>query len=70
MNNLRQRLRKRETGMIGAIGHVPDSEAWFSYWQGILERLISGENSSFPGRFPLAAVDRLIQQAKQSGGMP
>jgi hypothetical protein len=63
MNNLRQRLRKRETGMIGAIGHVPDSEAWFAYWQGILERSIAGENPTSRGRFPLAVVDRQADRA-------
>jgi hypothetical protein len=69
MTNLRQRLRKLETGLILVNGLVPDSEAWFAYWEGILERLIAGENPSFPGRFPLAVVDRLIEQADRADGL-
>jgi hypothetical protein len=69
MNNLRQRLRKRETGMIGAIGHVPDSEPWFTYWEDIIDRFIAGEEPIFRGRIPLEVVDRLIEQADRADGL-
>jgi hypothetical protein len=45
---------------------VPDSEESFGFWEDILERFIAGENSKFPGRFPLAVTNRLIERADRA----
>ena len=69
MPSLRQRLQKLEKGSKDASGLVPDSEAWFAHWESIFDRWMAGEEPAFPGRFPLAVVDRIIERADRADGL-
>ena len=69
MPSLRQRLQKLEKGLKDASGLVPDSEAWFAYWENIFDRWMAGEEPAFPGRFPLAVSDRIIERADRADGL-
>jgi hypothetical protein len=58
--NLDKRLRKLESARrIDASGFVPRSEAWFTYWEDILDRNIAGEDVECAG-FPLEVIDRVV----------
>jgi hypothetical protein len=63
MSNIRRRLKKLEASLTDSSRLVRDSEEWFAYWEKIFEGLVAGETPTFPGRIPLAAIDRMIEQA-------
>ena len=69
MSNILGRLRKLETRFTDRTGLVPDSEPWYAYWEDIFGRFMAGENPTFPGRFPLAVVDHIIERADRADGL-
>lgn len=69
MATLLQRLRRLESRLTDGSGHVPYSERWYSYWESIFDRFMAGENPTFPGRFPLAVTDRMIERADRADGL-
>jgi hypothetical protein len=69
MATLSQRLRRLEKRFTDRTGLVPYSERWYSYWEDIFERLMAGENPTFPGRLPLAVTDRMIERADRADGI-
>ena len=69
MSNILRRLRRLETRFTDHTGLVPDSEPWYAYWVVIFDRLMSGENPTYPGNFPLSVADRMIERADREAGI-
>ena len=69
MPNLLQRIRRLESRLTDTTGLAPYSEPWFAYWEDIFDRLMAGENPTYPGNFPLAVADRMIEQADRADGL-
>ena len=61
--NLRARIRSLETRFNDNTGLVPHSEEWFTYWEGIIGRYITGEEPEHRGNVPPEVVDRMIERA-------
>jgi hypothetical protein len=69
MATLLQRIRKLESRLTDTTGFAPYSEAWFEYLENIFERLMAGENPIYPGNFPLAVADRMIERVDREAGI-
>lgn len=69
MPKLLQRVRRLEAQLTDPSGLAPHSAAWFESWEDILERLMAGEDPTYPGRFPLAVTDRIIERADREDGL-
>ena len=60
--NLERRLRKLESRRFDVGGLVPQSDAWFAFWEDKFERSVNGEDVECAG-FPLAVIDRIVEAA-------
>ena len=69
MPNLLQRIHRLESRLTDTTGLAPYSEAWYAYWEDIFDRLMAGENPMYPGNFPLAVADRMIERADREAGL-
>ena len=67
--NLLARIRRLETRFNDNTGFVPHSEEWFTYWEGIIGRYLTGEEPEHRGNVPLEVVDRLIERAEREQGL-
>lgn len=65
MKAIANRVKRLETRLTDATGFAPHSEAWFTYWEGILDRYLAGETPAHPGRIPLEVVDRMVLRAEE-----
>ena len=69
MKAIVNRVKRLETRSTDVTGFAPHSEAWFSYWEGILDRYLAGEEPEHHGNIPLEVVDRLIERAEREQGV-
>lgn len=69
MPKLLQRILKLESQLTDTTGLAPYSAPWYAYWEDIFERLMAGEDSIYPGRFPLAVADHMIERADMADGL-
>ena len=67
--NLLARIRRLETRFNDNTGLVPHSEEWFTFWEGIIGRYLTGEQPAHRGNIPLEVVDRLIERADQEAAL-
>jgi hypothetical protein len=63
--NLATRLRKLESRQFDSTGLVPQSEAWFAFWEDKFERSINGEDVDCAG-FTLTVIDRMVAAADRA----
>lgn len=66
MRNLARRLRKLEAIRLDVNGLIPNSPAWFSYYEDLLDKLSSGQDID-DARIPLAVIDHLMEQGDSEG---
>jgi len=69
MANLLHRIRRLETRLTDVSGLVPHSEEWYAYWENVVDRWMAGEDPMFRGRFPIAVIDHMIEQADKADGL-
>jgi len=65
MREILRRLRQLENRLTDSTGLAPHSEAWFAYWEDIIDRLLAGEEPAFRGPIPIEVTDRMIERAEK-----
>ena len=60
MSNLSRRIRRLE-GRVDESGHVPDSDAWYTFWANQALRAIRREKIGL--RIPYRVIDRACRNA-------
>jgi hypothetical protein len=58
MRNVLKRIRKLESARFDNTGLVPYSDAWFTFWEEKVGRLVDGEDVECRG-FSIAVIDRI-----------
>ena len=66
MRNLARRLRRLESVRRDASGLVLHSPAWFSYYEGLIDKLLAGEDIG-SANIPLAVIDYIMEQGDSEG---
>ena len=70
MRNLIRRLHKIEAGLTDATGLVPQTEAWFDFYEARWASIVDDEGRVIGPIFdiPLAVVDRVIERFDREQG--
>jgi hypothetical protein len=63
MRNLSQRLSRLEAQRFDVTGLVPNSDAWYAFYENQFGRLMAGEDV---GYIPLAVIDRAVEAADRA----
>ena len=58
MQDLRRRIDRLEKRMTDGSRLAPESQEWFDYWHGLLNRRDEGEDVELPGEIPWPIIRR------------
>ena len=65
MISLRRRLKKLEERLTDRRGFVPHSPPWIAYWRGVIDRILSGNETIPVERIPIEFVDLVLAEVAE-----